>query len=182
MRPSAKVKRFNFTVIEATPLTRPPGSELAITPATVAPLSAITQSPSAIAVASVQVNGSPVLFDFVVSVDVVKTGIDLPDARVNVRGGGGGGGSGVPAGGTPACPGAVAGPAAAGTLTPEGGAAGEDASEAEGVPPSAGDDAGFCSEAFALPGGLALSCAVSEPDFAAAFELDEAGGLEVQLS
>ena len=128
-----------------------------------------------------QVNGSPVLFDFVVSVDVVKTGIDLPEARVNVRGGGGGG-SGVPAGGTPACPDAVAGPAAAGTPTPEGGEAGEDASEAEGVPPAAGDDAGFCSEAFALPGGLALSRAVSEPDFAAAFELDEAGGLGEQLS
>ena len=37
VRPSAKVNRLSLTLNEATPLTRPPGSELTITPSTVAP-------------------------------------------------------------------------------------------------------------------------------------------------
>jgi len=144
----------------------------------------MTQSPSTIAVPSVQLNVSPVLFDFVDSVDVLKTGIDLPDANVNVLGGGGGGGSGVPAGcGTPDCTGAVDEPAAAGTSVPEGGPGGEDASAAGGVLPPAGDDGAPCSEVFAFGGELALSRAVSELCLPAGFdELDEAGGLEEQLN
>ena len=141
------------------------------------------QSPSTIAAASVQVNGSPVLFDFVVNVEVVNTGIDLPDANVKVRGGGGGGGSGAVGCGTPDCPGVVAGAAAAGMSVPEGGPAGERASGAVGVLPPPGDDDAACSEVFELEGRLALSRAVSEPGLAAApDELDEAGGLEEQLS
>jgi hypothetical protein len=156
-------------VIEATPLTRPPGSELTITPPIAAPLWAMTQSPSTIAVARVPVNGSPVLFDLVDSVDAVNTGMDLPEANVKMRGGGGGGGG----------PGVAAGcedPASTA-------AAGEGASGAGGVLPPAGDEAAACSEVFAFGGGLALSRAVSEPGLAAALdELDEVGGLEEQLS
>lgn len=144
----------------------------------------MTQSPSTIALASVQVNGSPVLFDFVVSVDVVNTGIDLPDASVKVRGGGGGGGGGcAPGCEEPSCPGTEAGPAAAGTSVPEGGLAGDDAPGAEGVLPPAVEDAAVCSELFAFGGELALLGAVSEPGLdAAPDELDGPGGLEEQLS
>jgi hypothetical protein len=172
-------------VIEATPLTRPPGSELTITPPIAAPLWAMTQSPSTIAVARVPVNGSPVLFDLVDSVDAVNTGMDLPEANVKMRGGGGGGGGpGVAAGcEDPASTAAVAGLAVDGTSVPGGGPAGEGASGAGGVLPPAGDEAAACSEVFAFGGGLALSRAVSEPGLAAALdELDEVGGLEEQLS
>lgn len=143
----------------------------------------MTQSPSTIAVASVQVNGSPVLFDFVVSVDVVNTGIDLPEASVKVRGGGGGGGGGcAPDCGDPACPGAEAGPADAGTSVPEGGAAGEEASGGGEVLAPAGDGAAACSEVFAFGGELVFLDAVSEPGLdAVPDELDAVGG-EEQLS
>jgi hypothetical protein len=131
----------------------------------------------------VQVNASPVLFDFVVSVDVVNTGIDLPEANVKIRGGGGGGGGGcAPGCGDPACPGAEAGPAEAATSVPEGGLAGDDAPGAGGVLPPAIDGAAPCSEVFAFGDELALSRAVSEPGLDAAFdELDGVGG-EEQLS
>ena len=143
----------------------------------------MTQSPSTIAVASVQVNASPVLFDFVVSVDVVNTGIDLPEANVKIRGGGGGGGGCAPGCGDPACPGAEAGPADAGTSVPEGGLAGDVAPGAGGVLPPAVDGAAPCSAVFAFGDELALSRAVSEPGLDAAFdELDEPDWLEEQLS
>jgi len=119
----------------------------------------------------VQVNGSPDLLDFVDSVDVVKTGIDLPAANVKVRGGGGGGAGSAAGGVVAACPPGVAGLADAGTSTPEGGPASEGASGVGGVLPPAGDcKAAACSGVFALFCRLALSRADSEPGLDAALD------------
>src|SRR5262245_41652171 len=118
--------------------------------------------------ARVAVNGSPDLFDFVDSVDVVNTEIARPDANVKVRGGGGGGaGPGAGGGGCVAAEGAEV----------SGGAAGEAASGPVGaVAPAAVCEVAVDSEAFAFAEELAFAAPASEPGFVAVAELDESGG------
>src|SRR5215831_11198549 len=91
LRPSARVSRRNATVIDATPLTRPPGSELSTTPSTGAPSLATTQSLSTIGRASVPVKESPALLVFVESSVVVYIESGVDEDSVKTRGGGGGG-------------------------------------------------------------------------------------------
>src|SRR5262249_3606356 len=167
--------------MDATPLTRPPGSELAITPSTSAPLRAIVQSPSTIAFARFATKGSPVLFDLVESEEVVITPSARPEASVNFRGGGGGGGGGCAGAGADG--GSCAEPPGAGTGAVFGGAGAERSLPAGGgLAPPGGWDAAACSEVFALAAALPLSAPESGPDFAAApEEFDESPWLDEQL-
>ena len=96
--PSASCSLRRASVMEATPLTFPPGRESTMMPSTRAPCLAMTQSSLTMDFASTAVNASPLLLVFVEMVDAVNTVRGAPERRVNVVAAAGAAGRGAGAG------------------------------------------------------------------------------------